>query len=147
MAHEMGHYLLHHIWRHVIYLGLLSTVTLLLLNYAFDRVLRRWGARIAVRNRADVAGLPLAVALLSILTVLATPVINTIIRSAESEADIFGLNAAREPEAFASAAMRLAAYRKLEPGPIEEFLLYDHPSGRSRVHMAMRWLKEKPPPP
>jgi STE24 endopeptidase len=147
MAHEMGHYVLHHIWRHVVYLGVLSTLMLLLLNYAFGLMLGRWGARIAVRDRADVAGLPLAVALLSILTLLATPIINTIIRSAESEADIFGLNAAREPEAFASAAMRLAAYRKLEPGPIEELLMYDHPSGRTRVHMAMRWLKENPPPP
>jgi STE24 endopeptidase len=131
----------------VIYLGLLSTVTLLLLNYGFDRVLGRWGARMGVRDRADVAGLPLAVALLSILSLLATPVINMIIRSAESEADISGLNAAREPQGFASAAMRLASYRKLEPGPIEEFLMYDHPSGRSRVHLAMRWLKENPPPP
>ena len=147
MAHEMGHYVLHHIWRHVIYLGVLSTLTLLLLSYSFDRVLRRSGARMGVRDRADIAALPLAVALLSILSVLATPVINTIIRSAESEADIFGLNEAREPQGFAAAAMRLASYRKLEPGPIEEALMYDHPSGRSRVHMAMRWLKENPPPP
>jgi STE24 endopeptidase len=147
MAHEMGHYVLHHIWRHVIYLGVLSTLMLLLLSYSFDRLLRRWGARIGIRDRADVAGLPLAVALLSLLSLLAMPVINTIIRSAESEADLFGLNAAREPEGFASAAMRLATYRKLKPGPIEEFLMYDHPSGRTRVHMAMRWLKENPPPP
>jgi STE24 endopeptidase len=147
MAHEMGHYVLNHIWRHVIYLGLLALVMLLLLHYSFDGALRRWGSRRGVRDRADLAGLPLAVALFSILGLLAKPVINTIVRSAESEADIFGLNAAREPQAFASVTMRLASYRKLEPGPLEEFLMYDHPSGRTRLHMSMRWLKENPPLP
>ena len=147
MAHEMGHYVLNHQWRHVIYLGLLALGMLLLLNVSMDLVLRRWGSRLGVRDRADIAGLPLALALFSILGILATPVINTIIRSAESEADIFGLNAARDPQAFASVAMRLAQYRKLDPGPVEEFLFYDHPSGRARVHMAMQWLKENPPPP
>jgi STE24 endopeptidase len=146
MAHEMGHYVLHHMWRLTIYLGVLAFVALLLLDRAFDRALQRWGPRLGLRGRADVAGLPLAVALLSVLGLLATPLINTISRSAESEADIFGLNAAREPQAFASVAIRLASYRKLDPGALEEVLMYDHPSGRTRVHMAMRWLKENPPP-
>jgi STE24 endopeptidase len=147
MAHEMGHYVLNHIWRRVIYLGLLALAVLLSLHYSFDWALRRWGSRLGIRDRADIAGLPLAVALLSILGLLATPVTNTIIRQAESEADMFGLNAAREPQAFASVAMRLASYRKLDPGPLEEILMFDHPSGRTRVHMAMQWLKENPPQP
>ena len=50
---------------------------------------------------------------------LATPALNTISRVAESEADIFGLNAAREPQGFASVALRLATYRKLDPGPLD----------------------------
>ncbi len=147
MAHEMGHYVLHHEWRHVIDFGVLSLVLLLALQWSFDRVLPRLAARTGIRDRADIAGLPLAVALLSILGLLATPVINSIIRTAESEADIFGLNAAREPQGFAQAAMHLSAYRKLEPGRLEELLLFDHPSGRTRVHMAMQWLKENPPAP
>ena len=63
----------------------------------------------------------------------------------ESEADIFGLNAAREPQAFAAVAMLLSTYRKLEPAGWEELLFYDHPSGRTRIHMAMQWLRENPP--
>ena len=45
-----------------------------------------------------------------------TPVLNTIIRINESEADAFGLDAAREPDGFASIAMKLSEYRKIEPG-------------------------------
>jgi STE24 endopeptidase len=147
MAHEMGHYVLHHEWRSLIDLSLLAFLLLLALHYGFDRVLPRLAARTGIRDRADIAGLPLAFALLSILGFLATPVTNTIIRTAESEADIFGLNAAREPQGFAQVAMRLSTYRKLEPGRLEEALLFDHPSGRARVHMAMQWLQENPPPP
>ena len=55
---------------------------------------------------------------------------------------MFGINAAREPYGWATSAMRLSAYRKVDPGPIEEFVFFDHPSGRNRVRRAMLWLKE-----
>ena len=71
-----------------------------------------------------------------------TPVVNTIIRTAEQEADIFGLNASRQPDGFAMAAVQLSEYRKLEPGPVERFVFYDHPSGYDRVHAAMQWKAE-----
>jgi STE24 endopeptidase len=41
--------------------------------------------------------------------------------------------------------MRLSSYRKLEPSALEEAILFDHPSGRTRVERAMRWLAEHPP--
>jgi len=43
-----------------------------------------------------------------------------------------------------AAALKLAAYRKISPGPLEEALLLDHPSGRARVSMSMRWKAEQP---
>ena len=73
-----------------------------------------------------------------------TPVTNTLTRSQEAEADIFGLNASRQPDGMADVALKLGEYRKLEPGPIEEFVFFDHPSGRSRILMAMRWKAEHP---
>jgi Zn-dependent protease with chaperone function len=87
----------------------------------------------------DPAGLPLLSALLSLFLFLTSPVLNTIIRSNEVEADAFGLNAARQPDGFAAVALKLGEYRKLDPGPIEELLFFDHPSGRNRILMAMRW--------
>ena len=71
-----------------------------------------------------------------------TPVINTHIRTEEAEADIFGLNAAREPDGMAEMAMQVSEYRKLSPGPVEEWIFFDHPSGRNRIEMAMRWKAE-----
>ena len=63
---------------------------------------------------------------------------------AEMEADIYGLNAGREPHGFASTAMRLSTYRKLEPSPLEEIVFFDHPSGLTRVRAAMTWFAENP---
>jgi hypothetical protein len=35
--------------------------------------------------------------------------------------------------------LKLGKYRKMEPSPLEEFIFFDHPSGRSRIRMAMDW--------
>ena len=50
-----------------------------------------------------------------------------------AQADIFGLNAARQPDGFATVTLKLSEYSKLDPSPLEEFIFYDHPSGRSRI--------------
>jgi STE24 endopeptidase len=73
---------------------------------------------------------------------LMTPVTNTLTRTTEAEADAFGLNAAREPDGFARAALQLSEYRKMHPGPVEEFIFFDHPSGWNRIHRAMIWKAE-----
>jgi len=55
---------------------------------------------------------------------------------------MYGLNASRQPDGFAQAAIHLGEYRKMSPGRLEELFLYDHPSGRSRIYAAMRWKAE-----
>ena len=142
MGHEMGHYVLNHGLRIAVYLTLVLAFGFWFVHCVFDNLLARWGGPLGLRGRGDPAALPLAVAILSVFMFIATPLVNSIIRQIEAEADTFGLNAAREPHGFAMAAMRLSAYRKLKPGPIEELLFYDHPSGYQRVHASMLWLKE-----
>ena len=142
MGHEMGHYVLNHAFRLVVYMSLVLALGFWFVQRGFDGALARWGRRLGLRDRADPAALPLAVAILSLFFFLVTPVVNTIIRQAEAEADMFGIDAAREPHGFAMAAMRLSTYRKIHPGPLEEFLFYDHPSGYERVQRSMRWLQE-----
>jgi len=144
LGHEMGHYVLNHSLRLAIYLTLLIGVGLYFTHLTFDWSLARWGKRLGLQGREDPAALPLAVIWLSAFFFLATPISNSIVRQAEAEADAFGLNAAREPHGFAMSAMRLSTYRKLRPGPLEEIVFYDHPSGYTRVHNSMLWLAENP---
>ena len=68
-----------------------------------------------------------------------TPVTNTFTRTQEYEADMYGLNASRQPDGEAQADIHLGDYRKMDPTKVEEFIFYDHPSGRNRICAAMRW--------
>jgi len=144
MGHELGHYVLHHVYEDFFELGLLVVLGFAFLGGTFEPVRRRWGGRWGVTGVADPAGLPLLAALLTVAFFVMTPASNTIIRSNEGEADAFGLNAARQPDGFASIALKLGEYRKLDPGELEEFLFFDHPSGRNRILMAMRWKAAHP---
>jgi len=101
-----------------------------------------WGARWQIRDVSDAAALPLAVLILATLGFLFTPVSNTFTRTQEYEADIFGLNAAHQPDGEAEVDLLLGEYRKLDPSPPEEFVFFDHPSGRTRIYAAMRWKAE-----
>jgi STE24 endopeptidase len=142
LGHEMGHYVLNHPFKLAVYFTLLYGIAFAVVAWALEVALAKWGAKLALRDRADPAALPLLVAIFSIAWFLLTPFTNTVVRSVEAEADAFGLNAAREPEGFAMSALRLSTYRKLRPSALEEFVFYNHPSGYERVHRAMIWLNE-----
>jgi STE24 endopeptidase len=139
MAHEMGHYVLNHGAKLLTYLGIFILIKFALTRLLFNAAIQRWGDKCDVRSIADPAGLPLLVLIFSTLLFLATPFLNTVVRVTEREADAFGINTAREPDAMATVALKLGAYRKLNPTPLEEFVFYDHPSGRARIRMAMDW--------
>lgn len=145
MGHELGHYVLGHAWRMIPLLTLLMGLLLWLTSRIAPALIRHGGQRWDVRGLADPASLPVLAGVLSVLSLLSAPLTNTLIRVDEIEADAFGLNAAREPDGFAAAAMKIAAYRKIAPGPLEEMLFFDHPSGKTRVHMAMQWKKDHVP--
>jgi STE24 endopeptidase len=142
LGHEMGHYVMGHVLRNILLSGLMLIVAFAFLHWGFRFAVDLFGGQWQVRRMDDIAGLPLLAALASLFFFVATPLSNTIVRSAEHQADIFGLDAVRKPDAFATAMLKLSTYRKLEPGKWEEIVFFDHPSGRTRVHDAMVWKKE-----
>lgn len=142
MGHEMGHYVLHHSNKMILEFGLVLFAGFAFVAWGFRRLVGRWGDRWRVRGIDDPAGLPLIAALFSVFLFILTPITNGIVRTSEIEADYFGLNAARQPDGFAFAAMQLADYRKIQPGYWEELIFFDHPSGYHRVHAAMKWKAE-----
>jgi len=144
MGHEMGHYVLNHADKGLVMIGVLIVIGFAFLNWGIKYSLARWGEKWDVRGISDVAVLPLAVIVLSFYFLLLTPVTNTISRTMEYEADMYGLNAAQQPDGEANVDMLLGEYRKLDPGPVEEFIFFDHPSGRTRITAAMRWKAEHP---
>jgi STE24 endopeptidase len=142
MGHEMGHYVLNHVYKAVLFFGVLIVLGFAFLRWGVGRALTRWGGSWRVRGADDLAALPLFALLFAVYAFVLTPVTNTYIRAMEYEADIFGLNASGQPDGEALIALKLGDYRKLDPGPVEEFVFFDHPSGRARIHAAMRWKAE-----
>jgi STE24 endopeptidase len=142
LGHEMGHYVMGHVLRGLLLTGLVLVAAFAFLNWGFIVAIRMFGNLWQVRRIDDIAGLPLLSALFSLFFFLATPVTNSIERTMERQADIFGVNAVRKPDAFATVTLKLSTYRKLDPSPWEEIVFYDHPSGRTRIHTMMEWKKE-----
>lgn len=139
MGHEMGHYVLHHILNSMLFFSVCSAISLVLLRWALNQALARWGLRWNIRSASDPGVLPLALLIIVTIAFLATPITNTFTRTQEYEADIFGLNTARQPDGEAEVDLLLGEYRKMDPTPLEEFVFFDHPSGRTRIYAAMRW--------
>jgi STE24 endopeptidase len=145
MAHEMGHYVLNHGAKLTIYFGIFALAGFVIARLTFDSAVRKWGEGWGVRGIADPTGLPLLTLIFSAYVFVLTPFINTVTRVTEREADAFGINTCREPDGAAMVALKLGEYRKLDPGPIEEFIFFDHPSGRARIRMAMDWKAARLP--
>jgi STE24 endopeptidase len=139
MGHEIGHYVLGHGPEMLIEFSLVLLLAMLFIHGGFIWVQQRWGENWGVRDLADPAGLPVIFALLGVYFFLATPATNSIIRSNETEADSFAVNASQEPDGLATSLLKLTTYRKAEPGPWEEIIFFDHPSTRNRIMSAMRY--------
>jgi STE24 endopeptidase len=144
MGHEMGHYVLNHSYKGLVMNGVVVVIAFAFLNWAVGFALARWGESWGVRGLGDVAVMPVAVMIFAIYFFVTTPVGNTITRSMEFEADMYGLNAARQPDGEANVDLLLGEYRKMDPGPVEEIFFFDHPSGRTRITAAMQWKAEHP---
>ena len=142
MGHEMGHYVLAHIPKDMIFFFVGIVAAFAFLRWSLDWSLARWGERWQIRGITDTAVLPLVLLIGSFFFFVLTPILNTSTRIDEHEADMYGLNASRQPDGFAQAAIHLGEYRKMNPGPVEEWVFFDHPSGRNRIYAAMRWKAE-----
>jgi STE24 endopeptidase len=142
MGHEMGHYVLNHIYKDMLFIFVVIVAFFAFLRWGLTWSLARWGAQWRIQGIGDAAVLPLVFFLGTLFFFVLTPIQNTQTRTTEHEADMFGLNASRLPDGFAQAAIHLGEYRKMSPGPVEEWIFFDHPSGRDRIYAAMRWKAE-----
>jgi len=137
MGHEIGHYVLGHVYSGLIMNTLLILFSFAAVHFGFRALAKneRWG----IRDISDPAGLPLIMIVLAAIGLLTSPLQRNLTRFNEQQADMFALNAAREPDGAAEAAILLSEYRKMEPAPFEQWWFYTHPSGWNRVHNAMVW--------
>ena len=138
VGHEMGHYAHHHALWIAGVMSLLAVVAFFLVDRLFNPVAALLGAE-SVRGLADPAGLPVLSVILAVLSLLGTPLTNSLIRIAESDADRYSLEHVGEPDGLAKALVKTIEYRAATPGVVEEALFYDHPAVGRRIRGAMDW--------
>ena len=137
VGHEMGHYKRGHVIWMTLALGVLAVLAFWLTSRLFPYA-ANW-LRADVASIADPAGLPVLVALITTLGLLATPLLSTLTRLQEADADSFSLKYANEPDGLSKALVKTIEYRASSPSDLEEFIFYDHPSVEHRVRKAMDW--------
>ncbi len=137
VGHEMGHYKRGHVIYGAVFFSLLALIGLGLGQWLFP-VVDRW-VKSGAAAIADPVGLPTLSIIISTLGLIATPLMSTVTRLQESDADTFSLSVAHEPTGLAKALVKTIEYRADSPSALEEFLFYDHPSVRRRVQTAMDW--------
>src|SRR5262249_10588902 len=108
LGHEMGHYVLDHAVAGLTLFSLVALIGFLFLKIGYEFVTSLFGGAWEVRRIDDPAGLPVLTALAAIFLLVMTPVTNTITRTTEAQADMYGLNAVRKPDAFATAILKLS---------------------------------------
>ena len=141
MGHEMGHYVLNHIWKGFAWSVLLSLAVCFLAQQIYERGLEKWGARWGVEGRADPAALPWLLVIVSMVIFLLSPAINGISRHVEHEADIFGLELTHLNGPMASSFVKFAEDSKVDPSPnaFIEFWRYTHPSLSRRIEFVLNY--------
>jgi STE24 endopeptidase len=138
VGHEMGHYARGHVLSRLAATALLLVIGFWLVDRLFPLAARLLGAK-GVKGIADPAGLPVLMAVLSVLGLLAAPAFNSITRLSEADADNYSLQVAEEPDGLAKALVQTVEYRAATPGRLEEVLFYSHPSVSWRIQNAMNW--------
>jgi STE24 endopeptidase len=143
IAHEMGHNILHHIWKIIALMSFISAVGFLIIHLTMGKIINRYKARLKIEGPADIASLPLFLLIFTIFSLITLPVSPTYSRYLEHQADKYALDLTHNPEAFISAMNKLA-YQNLSdpnPSPVIEFLLYDHPPASKRIKFAETYIK------
>ena len=135
-GHEIGHYVLGHVWRIVIIASILSVLFFFLADRLYPRFARAFGSRAAL---SDPTGLPVLLFIVTFFGLLAQPVFNTLSRIDETESDQYSLESVNLPDALASALVKTAEYRNPRPNRVQELVFYTHPSVERRVRRAMEW--------
>jgi Zn-dependent protease with chaperone function len=135
MGHEMGHYVLGHIWYGVAFSSLLIIASLYAAYRTAGAVLARWGPRFGFTALADIASLPLLLLLVSVFSLIVTPLSLAYTRRVEHEADRFGLEMTQTSHSAGTAFVKLQEDALANPRPGLLFKLWreGHPPLGERI--------------
>lgn len=143
MAHEMGHYVLHHLWYFVIIGSILFFIYAYLINFFSLKLIQRFSKNFKFDKISDIASIPLLFLLLNFFFFLSQPVISGISKNFEHKADVYALEVTKNNESAVSFFKKCAnkALVNPSPHPFIKFWLYTHPTIEERINFAEGFKK------
>ncbi|PWA09071.1 peptidase M48 [Pueribacillus theae] len=135
MAHEIGHYVKHHLYLNVIGSIVLTFFGLYFGSKLFHFMLNRYGERLSIRRHNELASLPVLLLIFSLLSFAASPITNAVSRYHEHEADVYAIEMTQDKEAAIHAFQKLTATGLSEVNPplLVKWLRYGHPTMLERL--------------
>ncbi len=149
VGHEMGHYVLNHMWWGMAYYSALSFVIFYLTYLSANFLMKRYHHRFGFNSLSNIASFPLFLLLIGIFMLLTTPLSNWFSRHLEHEADRFGLEITQNNQAAGEAFIVLqhGNLANPRPGPIYNFWRNTHPPLGERVDFCNSycpWKEQEP---
>jgi STE24 endopeptidase len=145
-GHEMGHYVLHHIPKGLLFFAAGLFLTFYIGYRLIGWMLTRWGQRWGIRALDDWASLPALLLLLSILTTIGGPIGSTFSRHVEHQADQYALEVTHGliPDSSQVGAQSFNILGDIDlsdpdPSPLRIFLFYDHPAIPDRIRFCLTY--------
>jgi STE24 endopeptidase len=154
-GHEMGHYVLGHIWKGFLFFSAVIFVLFYLGYRSIGRLLARSGAAWGIRSLDDWASLPALLLLLTLFGFASDAIGNTFSRYQENQADVYSLEVTHGivPDAGQAFAHSFQIYGETvlvdpDPNPVNVFLFFDHPTVADRIRLGVTydpWSKGQSP--
>jgi len=149
MGHEMGHYVLKHVWWSMVYIAVSSFAVFYLTYRAGNYLAAKFHKRFGFKTLSDFASVPLLLFLVSFFMLLLTPLSNAVSRHFEREADRFGLEITENNQAAAQLFANFVQgnLANPRPGPIYKFWRSSHPPLAERIDFCNSycpWKRDEP---
>jgi STE24 endopeptidase len=155
VGHELGHYVLGHVWKGFLFAAALLLIGFYALFRALHWTLGRWSGDWRIYGPEDWASFAVILLLLEIGMFLSSPVVNGFSRMQEHAADVYGLEVIHgivpdSSEVAAQSFQVLGEVDLADPNPPEfiTFWLYSHPPLADRLvfaHSYDPWSKGESP--
>ncbi len=146
VGHEMGHYVLNHIWKGLLFAAVFLFVVFYLGFRTIGWLLRRFGGAWGIRGVDDWASLPALLLLISIYSFIANPVQSAVSRYTEHQADQYGLEVTHglTPDSSQVAAQAFQVLGEVDlsdptPSPVTVFMFYSHPTIPDRIRFSLTY--------
>ena len=135
VGHEMGHYVLNHIWWFLLYFSVFSFLIFYLIYKLSKLLVAKYHARFGFKNVSSIASLPLLLLLTQSIMFISSPISNLCCRYQEHEADRFGLELLQNNPTAAKGFVTVQMKDLINPypGTFYKIFMADHPPLGERV--------------